>query len=37
MKVIYAIQLEEVSGGISVVYNEGTWLQAIKDLMNQLK
>lgn len=36
MKMINAVQLEEVSGGVSVVYNEGTWLQAIKDLINQL-
>ena len=37
MKVINKVQLEEVNGGVSTVYNEGSWLQAIKDLMNQLK
>ncbi len=37
MKTLNIVQLEVVSGGVSTVYHEGAWLQAIKDLMNQLK
>lgn len=37
MKALNIVQLDEVNGGVSTVYHEGSWLQAIKDLMNQLK
>ena len=37
MKTLNIVQLEVVSGGVSPIYHEGAWLQAIKDLMNQLK
>ena len=37
MKTLNIVQLELVNGGVSTIYHEGAWLQAIKDLMNQLK
>ena len=37
MKELNIAQLDKVNGGISTVYHEGAWLQAIKDLTNQLK
>ena len=37
MKTLNIVQLELVNGGVSTIYHEGAWLQAIKDLMNQFK
>ena len=34
MKELNKVKLLDVKGGLSIVYNEGTWLQAIKKLMD---